>query len=277
MQDKPKWLTTTVEFLLDNVAVLATIAYATYVVYWQEFGNGNISTDQLITAVIAVLALLATSEIIERYRRLSKIEKSTDSIVALVQKQIERPSASRFFEPIPNLDPYVRKAHTIDLMGLSLTSMLNKQLSNLKEANKAGAAIRVIVANPARKSLAIKMSALRSEQTHNEGYFQKRLASSFEDIEYLNKSHQFLPANKGSFDVHLLDYAPSFGIMAFDVNQDTGMIFIEVYPHGTGYDTQIAFNLTRSRDGEWFRYFQRQFEDVWQKTATWSPRPLPTA
>jgi hypothetical protein len=276
MQDKPKWVSTAADFLIDNWAALATILYATYIIYWQDFANGKISTDRLITAVITVLGLLATSEIIERYRRLSKIEKSTTHIASLVQEQIvERPPAGRFFEAIPILDPFVKNAHTIDLMGLSLTSTLNKQLSNLREADKNGAAVRIIVANPARKSMAIRMSALRSEEKHNEGYFRKRLAASFEDIEYLQRCHQALPANKGNFNVHLLDYAPSFGIMGFDVNQPNGMVFVEVYPHGTGYDTQVAFSLSRSRDGEWFRYFLSQFEDVWQKTEKWEPCATP--
>ena len=276
MHDKPKWLTITIDFLLDNLTVLITIGYATYIVYWQEFRNGNISTDRLITAVITVLALLATSEFIERYRRLSKIEKSTDRLVSLVQNQIiDKPSASRFFEPTPVLDSYVKNAHTIDLMGFSLTSVLNKQVSNLRETIKNGGTVRIIVADPASKSLGIKMSALRSEEPENEGYYQKRLASSFEDIDYLHRSHQNLSTNKGIFDVHLVNYAPSFGIMAFDVNQPDGIIFVEVYPHGSGYDTQIAFSLTKSRDGEWFRYFQRQFEDIWKNTAKWEPHSNP--
>lgn len=272
MQDKPKWITVVVEFLLDNLAVLATIGYATFIIYWKEFGSTKIETDQLLSAVIMVLALLATSEIFERYRRLSKIEKSAGKLVEMVQKEIiDRPSASRFFEPTPVLDVYVKNAHTIDLMGLSLTSTLNKQLSNLREANKNGATVKIIVANPASKSLAVKMSTLRSEEPDNEGYYQKRLASSFEDIEYLYRSRQSSSTTAGNFEVHLLNYAPSFGIMAFDVNQPNGIIFVEVYPHGSGYDTQISFSLTKKRDGEWFNYFYGQFKDIWEHTSTWEP------
>jgi hypothetical protein len=97
MQDKPKWITVVVEFLLDNLAVLATIGYATFIIYWKEFGSTKIETDQLLSAIIMVLALLATSEIFERYRRLSKIEKSTGKLVEMVQKEIiDRPSATPF-------------------------------------------------------------------------------------------------------------------------------------------------------------------------------------
>jgi hypothetical protein len=272
MQDKPKWITVVIEFFLDNLAVLATIGYATFIIYWKEFGSTQITTDQLLSAVIMVLALLATSEIFERYRRLSKIEKSTDKLVTMIQKEIiDRPSASRFLEPIPALDVYVKNAQTIDLMGFSLTSTLNKQLSNLRESNKNGAAVRIIVANPSPKALAIKMSTLRSEEPENDGYFQKRLATSFEDIEYLHRSRQGVSIKAGSFDVHLLNYAPSFGIMAFDVGKPNGIIFVEVYPHGSCYDVQIAFSLTKSRDGEWFSHFQKEFEDMWEHTLVWEP------
>lgn len=272
MSDRPKWLTAALEFLLDNFTVLATIAYASYIIYRQEFGEADISTNQLITGILAVLGLLATSELIERYRRLSKIEKSTDKLVSMVQKEIvDRPSAIRFFENTPILDAFFKSAHTIELMGVTLTSTLDKQASNIREAINNGAKVRVILANPSPKSLAIKMATLRSEEPHVETYFKKKLDSSFEVLEYMKRMQNDQTGKSGSFEVHLVNYAPSFGIASFDFGQPNGIVFVEIYSHVSGYDTQIAFNLTKKRDGNWFDYFQNQFEDIWRNSVEWKP------
>ncbi len=203
--------------------------------------------------------------------RLRRIEKSTNNIFASVQENIiDRPSALRFFEEIPSLDTFIQNAHTIDLLGMSLTTTLNKQLSNIHDALKNDADVRIIVANPSSKSLAIRMSALRSEEPHNLAYFQKRLASTFEDIKYLKRVFATMPA-KGNFNVRLLEYAPSFSIMAFDAKQSNGVIFVEIYTHVSGYRTQVAFRLTKLRDKEWYSYFENQFDDIWEYSTDWQP------
>jgi len=259
------------EWLLDNGFDIATILVAGYlVIYYQKTPPTLDDIPFIVTWILAVLGLLAVSGFLERIRRLRRIEKTTNKLMSTVQEQIvDKPSAVRFFENIPVLDSYFKTSRTIDLLGVSLTSTLDKQASNIREAIKNGANVRVIVANPSPKALAMKMATLRSEERNNEAYFKKKLASTFEVIEYLKRKHEDELADKGSFDVHLVNYAPSFGVASFDFGQPNGVIFIEIYPHGSGYDTQIAFSLTKSRDGKWFSYFQSQFEDIWLNTISW--------
>jgi hypothetical protein len=169
-------------------------------------------------------------------------------------------------------------ANQIDLCGVSLTSTVNKQFSNLRERLKEGVNVNVLVADP--DSLALQMSAARSGSLEDEDveYFRKRLETTFNDLEYLYKSwleYQKLDSTlkKGSLSVRLIPYSPSFGIISFDANRSNGILFVELYPHYS-YGTQPTFDLTFQRDGEWYKHFVEQFEQMWKDAKPWTPKAL---
>ncbi|MEW5720623.1 MAG: hypothetical protein AB1817_18505 [Chloroflexota bacterium] len=279
MTDKPKWLNNAIDFLIDNFTVLATIAYATFVLYQREVAKSTLTTDELIAAILAVLGLLAVSEVVERYRKLSSIDRANKRILSLVENQhAERPSALAFFqkEQSPILDVYTQSANSIDMCGITLTSAINKQFGNIRERLKQGASVRLLIIDP--DSLALQMSSLRSESPDDVEYHHKRLMASLEDVKYLykswkeNQSQQGQNSKKGSFSVHLLAYAPSFGIYAFDTSQPNGAVIVEIYPHKSGFKSPPIFNLTAQRDGQWYKYFIGQFEEMWAAAKEWQPK-----
>lgn len=213
MVGKPKWVQNLTEFLIDNVTILVTIIFAGYVIYRQEIAQSAVSIDELLTAILAVLGLLATSEIVERYRRLNHIEKSSNRILALLESRFtDRASAISFFQKPPSFENYINGAHQIDMCGISLTSTINKQFSNLRESLKAGANIRILVVD--RDSLGLQMSAARSEEPDDVDYFRRRLDATFRDLEYLYKSwveyQTDTNSGAGSLSIRLISYAPSY-------------------------------------------------------------------
>ncbi|MDQ2996307.1 MAG: hypothetical protein M3R61_04535 [Chloroflexota bacterium] len=277
MPNRSKWLLSIADFLIDNIAILLTIGFAGFVIYRQEIAQIAVSTEELLTAILGVLALLATSEVIERYRRINSIQRSSSRILSLLESRFtDRPSAMAFFQKPPNPEPYVQRSSQIDLCGVTLTSAINKQFSNLRERLKEGASIRILVADP--DSLALTMSASRSESPEDIGYYGKRLEATFNDIKYLHESWKELQQldntpKKGSFSVRLLSYAPSFGVSSFDANRATGIVFVELFTHKSGFRSPPTFDLTAQRDGEWYKFFTTQFEEMWQSAKEWSPKP----
>ncbi len=274
MKSKPKWLFVFTNFILDNATVLATVIYASFLIYRREIDKANVTTDDLITGVLAVLALLATSEIIERYRKLANIEKLSIQAVTLLEGQLaDRPSAIAFFEKMPALDPLVQSSKSIDLCGFSLTSTINKQFSNLRERLKDGAHIRVLISEP--ESSATQMASLRSEDPDEGIYFNKRLAATIQDIEYLHKTWmEYQPSGKstkGVLEVRLLPYAPSFSVLVFNRNQPQGKVIVELYAHKTFMETAV-FTLNSQKDGNWYEYFVSQFEVMWKEAKKWEPK-----
>jgi hypothetical protein len=169
MTDRPKWVQNTIEFFIDNVSVLATLGTASYVIFRQSNAATKFATDDLIAAVLGVLGLLALSEFIERYRRLNSIEKISRKALFLLENRLaDRPSALSFFVKLPNIENQMKVANRIDLCGVTLTSTINRQLSNLRERLRQGATVRILIADP--ESLALKMSDLRSEDPNGEYY-----------------------------------------------------------------------------------------------------------
>jgi hypothetical protein len=278
MQEKDTWPKAVAEFLLDNLAILLTIGFAGYIIYRQEIAQTAVSTDELLTAILAVLALLATSEIIERYRRLNSIERTVKLSLAFLESRLaERPSALAFFTKPPSLDSYIQGAQQIDLCGVTLTSTINKQFGNLRERLQAGAKIRILVVDPDPDSVALRMSAERSASPDDIEYHRVRLDATLREIQYLfksweeSKSIQTGSSPAGSLAVKVLSYAPSFSILSFNAHRGNGVALVEVYPHKYGYKTPPTFDLTPKKDGDWYRYFVEQFDEMWEPAKPWYP------
>ena len=276
MSDKPKWVKRTAEFLIDNISVLTTLGTASYVIFRQSNAATKLSTDDLIAAVLGVLGLLALSEFIERYRRLNAIEKISKQTLLLLENRLaERPSALAFFVKLPNMEDRIKVASQIDMCGVTLTSTINRQLSNMRERLKQGATLRILVADP--ESLALKMSDLRSEDPAGD-YYRQKLETTLQDLEYLYNHQTRLGADaKGKFEVRLLQFAPSFGFFSFDTHRSNGNAIVELYPHVAGWGAEPCFELAPKRDGIWYGYFVEQFDQMWKGAKVWQPEVKPTS
>lgn len=277
MHLKPKWPQVVAEFLIDNLTILLTIGFAGYILYRQEIAQLSLSTDDLLTAILGILALLATSEIVERYRKLTSIDKTVTRSLSLLESRLaEHPSAIAFFQKQTNLDHYIQGAYRIDLCGVTLTSTLNKQFGNLRERLEAGAKIRILIIDP--DSTAIKMSAARSISADDTDYYRVRLDATLRDITYLHKMLEEvgkMPGNSqkaGEINVRLVSYAPSFSMLSFDPHQDNGIVFVEIYPHKMAHRLPPTFDLMPKRDGIWYLYFLDQFEEMWNAARPWEPQ-----
>lgn len=270
MSQRPKWLQWLVDLVIDNVAAIITIVTTAYIVFRQSFTSTKFSTDDLITAVLGVLGLVAFSELMERYRRIRSIERSNQRIVSLLESRLaDRSSALSFFQKMPSLDSYIQGAMQIDLCGVTLTSTINRQLSNLRDRIREGANVRILICNP--DSTAVEMSTARSEEK-NPAYYRRKLDATLQDLYYLHQSRlRQGEGAKGTFCVKFLQYAPSFGVFSFDAERPNGVTIVEIYPHGAGYGSTPIFDLLPKRDGNWYEYFLEQFEHMWQEATIWEP------
>ena len=115
---------------------------------------------------------------VERYRRLNHIERSADRTLSLIESRfLDRPSAIAFFDKPPDLGVHIQGANQIDLCGVSLTSTINKQFSNLRERLCQGAQVRVLLMDP--DSTAPRMAAERSTDSDDIEYYFTRLEATF--------------------------------------------------------------------------------------------------
>jgi hypothetical protein len=170
----------------------------------------------------------------------------------------------------------VQAANQIDLCGVTLTSTINKQFGNLRERLQSGAKIRVLVIDP--ESTALKMCAERSTKPDDTEYYRVRLDATLRELEYLFQSWEEFKAiqvdgeKMGTLSVRLMSYAPSYGILSFDPNHENGVAIVELYTHKLGYKSPPTFDLTAHRDGNWYKYFLGQFDEMWNAARPWQPR-----
>lgn len=236
---------------------------------------GKFTTDTFFQAIwvnlatgllgVALLFFLVDCYFLADELRLS------DRIEQLVQK-LEPPSAEDFFKDPPVLNEFIEQADKIDLCGVTLTGTINRQFGRLRERILDGASVRLLIIEPG--SLALDMTASRSENTESVSYYSQRLELTIKDIRYLmsvlEENKRISPQNNtmGSLEIRFIPYAPSFRIDRFRGMKDE-VLFVEIYPHQMGQFNPPIFSLTPDKDGEWYVYFSKQFDNMWEKATVW--------
>jgi hypothetical protein len=270
---KIRYLLAVYAIVLSMAVIFALIGKNQTEVGWLPYTVGlitNLSTE--LIGVVIIFLLVNLLFFVDDWNLTERVEN-------LIQRlEITRPPASDFFIKWPELDPYIQKAQQIDMCGVTLTTIINKQFSNLRDRLHAGADIRIMLIDP--DSLAPNMSAQRSTSPDDTDYYLVRLEATLREIAYLFRSWEEFKrlagtsSRSGSLVVRLLSYAPSFELISLDSNQSTGVLFVEIYIHKFGYSTPPTFDLNAHRDGIWYKFFTEQFEQMWEAARPWEPHEL---
>ncbi|MCA9932981.1 MAG: hypothetical protein H6662_17425 [Ardenticatenaceae bacterium] len=219
------------------------------------------------TELLAVTFVFLFVEVVFAIRNWDLSENIQDLITRLKHGS----SANDFFQKQPDLDRGFHSAKKIDLCGVTLTTTLSKRLSTLQARLFEGADIRILIISPLNQTL--WMATKRSERTKDIVYYKRHLDSSLRDLNHLWENWKLYQKtahpNKGSLYIRFLPYAPSFGMIGFNVGDNLGNLWIELYPHHGGYDTPPYFLLTPEKDEEWYGYFRNQYNAMWNSATEW--------
>jgi hypothetical protein len=266
---KREWLLPIINFVIDNLSAIVTLGFATYVIYRQEFSQFSFSTNDLLTAILGVLGLLTVSEIIERYRKLHKIEKTTDLIAAAIQSRVgEQPPASLFFLPEKlKLTDDIRKSKTMYMCGINLASILESEYFEIFNSLREKATLKLLLVEP--ESPAFYSAINKGQEPIDKEVQSSRLLAAYKNIESLQKllreNREKFPNQTGILEVRMISsYSPSFGLLIFDPEKAHGKVVVIIHPHKSGYKMNPRFVLTPNRDGDWYKYFVSQFDEMWQ-------------
>lgn len=264
---KTKYLLATY-LVVTALAIICLFVSRSYVAEgtWVESMLQNLSAE--LFGVVLIFFLVNRFFLVEEWETSERIEKLLEKL-----ETFESTSAEQFFRAIPNLDTYIQSATQIDWCGVTMEEEVHSNISKLRDRLKAGANIRILIADP--KSQALEMSTLRSDGIKIDRY-QKKLDSVLDDMKYLHRSwtdykRTEAAKNVGDFSVRLLPYAPSFGIFSFNKGQSDSVVFSEIYAHADGFGSFPTFSLTPQRDGEWYSFFTSQFEQMWETATQWEP------
>lgn len=249
-----------VGWLFDNVFdVLTILLAASVVIRYQIRPPTPTDIAEIATWILGVLGLLAVSGLWERNRRLHRIEKLSEEGRNLALRYLSRKvHASDFFLSEDRLTAKeLSSASTVYFVGLTLARTSREFLYALGQRLTAGATVRFVILDPELNSV-LEQAYLRSFSAPIE-FWRDTLKTTGTVIDALAKS----PNNKGTVEVGYLPYIPSFGLAMVDPDQAHGICFVEMYQHRSA-KPHPTFELRASDDQYWFKYFQEQFDRMWE-------------
>lgn len=230
---------------------------------WATFAV-NLSTE--IMGAVILFFLVNMFFLIEEWDVAERVEE--------ILQTLEHPSAAKFFvNQLPSgtdLRNYIRGSQRVDMCGLTLNSTLHRTLPEIRSCLSRGGRVRMMIVDLSYENL--KRAAMRSGEAqdwaHFMEYYKAKLCSSIKTLQNLRASFP-----NGNIEVRFLPYLPSFGLLKFEFINNfsvSAMIGVEIYPYGMrGFAKMPYFVLERERDGEWFNYFEEQFESLWRNSKDW--------
>jgi len=248
-----------IEFVIDNLFDIATIAIAALVVIRYEIRTPT-QTDvpEITTWILAVLGLIAVSGLWDRNRRLHRIEKLAEESRDLASRHLSgRVRASDFFRTNRDLpEQAFASTNEIYLSGMTLSRTSREYMHILSQRLMAGAHIRIMIADPSidvvLRDLALRDGDLTAEE------YRTRLHA----VQALIKVIAETPASTGRVEVGYLPSAPAFGFVMLDPDQPHGICSVELYHHRSTEPTAI-FELRATDDPHWYKFFRQQYELLW--------------
>lgn len=244
-------------FLLENLPSLLTVAFAAYVLIQSQ--RSTLQLMEVLLWLLGIIGLLATSELVERHRTLRKIERvSRETLEAVKDFQIA-PSAESLFEREPSspLAGFLNFSE-IYISGMNLRRTATSHIGLFESRLREGATLKFLLVDP--DSDAVSIIAERNYVYRDAEILKSVIESSLESLRQIGAGQNV----KGSPEVKVLRYVPSYGLTIIDPNRTGARIRVDVYPYRVPPEDSPCFWLERDKDGKWFQFFLAQFRAMWE-------------
>jgi hypothetical protein len=247
-----------IENWVNAVALLITVLLG-----YRSLTTGNV--NDYLQAVLAVLGLLALSQLAVGYSSILRDHEIKDLSASVKSLSEDKLSAELFFttrKDLPPLDSRLYAAkHTIDALGLSLTTLAITRQGMLRDLRDAGIKLRLIVTNPNNESVqkAIAMKSLEIETAERHARLVRTVIENLGAI--AGKS------GDGTIEVRITDHVPFFSYVGTDTwaPEGSGRISIEYYLNKVPLQQNPIFILNAVTDQHWYEMFREQFEFYWNQ------------
>ena len=246
-----------VGYLLDYGPIVITVVAATAASIFAI--RTDTSAEELLQWVIIVLGFLATTQLIDKFRTLRKIESKLDELA-----NQQRLGAEEFFKKdFIDLQERIANESSVAINGITLVRTSNTFLVSFRRCLRNGGQVRILITDPEHP--AIQIAAARFEKHQNFEKIQSECRLSLDNFEALARDKDL----GKRFKVGLAPISPAFGIWLIDAGTPKAEIWAELYGFRAEHDPVI--HLLPYRDGSWFEYFQKQFESMWSTSKQWKP------
>lgn len=257
-KQKRKYLIAVYSVILLTAIILAIVAYHSASSNFKQSTLLNLATELLGVFIIFVLVnrIFSLDEwnLSERINLLlNKIENS------------EEVSSDKFFHNKNSIKAHISNAEKIRLCGATLSTTIDNNLSDFRDFLRKGGELKILVMKNVDENL--KFASNRSEDDNSKTYYENKLNATMHNIKYLNtNTKNFSKKYSGQLLVGVLLYPPSIGIQIFENNHQNRTCIIEMYAHHVGWGESPHFTLDSDKDSNWYTYFEKQFDAMWEKS-----------
>jgi hypothetical protein len=215
-------------------------------------------------ATLSTMGVLATTVLAGRLQ-LRRLNTTTSALSTQIREGLGGPpSADRLLRfSRPGADADLRTAHEIAIIGVTLNRTLRTHLDDLRNCLRRGGVVRIAVIDPARD--VVTEAARRSTIPDTPEIFAHRLRPTLDLLRELAGS-----TGPGRMETRLIGFVPAVGLLMIDPAGAHGQVRVEIYSHRFA-GPEPTLPLRAGRDHLWYRYFRREFEQIWS-----AGRPVPS-
>lgn len=252
-------------FIISNAPdVLALIIAATLVVKYGLSPLEQKDLPVLLQSVLAILVLLSISGLIDRNRRMARIQSLAERTNAIVEGRLNKPPLVTDVIKGPEHQLDIDSAHEILLSGVVLGRSIRAYGASIRKQISSGASVRIIIVDPKIRSLSEHFARRSPLRGTDAKFWQARMAQSEAVIRALSEG---LPSSNGNLKIGFLPFIPGFGITVVNPKGSDGVCAVKLYLHLVDIEEPV-FVMQNSMDPHWCRIFSEQFELQWSKCRT---------
>ena len=243
--------------ITEHAPTILTVFIGAYVVLKNQ--EKAYEVTKLLEWIITILALIATSMLIERFIRLSKIEKAVEEINTSLKNKSDKASLDGILLNRKQLEPLEERlqfSKNIQIVGASLFRLTTEYMGFFEEKALEGCKFQFLLLNPDCELTKLTATYVVYEIANVETYISNVQTA----IENLKK---FKTKFSDYVEIKIIDYIPAYSMIITDSEKDIGTIRIEFYPFSVPTRERPHIVLQKSREPVWYKFFQKQFESMW--------------
>jgi hypothetical protein len=238
-------------FRRENAVALIVIAVA--ILSLTDLAK-NLNIDKQ-GVTLALLAFLAIDALTERLGYLDRIENSLNK---LGESFSFKPTAKLFLKTRvqkPPLEELLASAQEVWINARNLNTVIIPHYNLFERRLAEGCSFRIIMIDPDSLS-----AQLASEIGLNPTGYKDRMQMAITSLKQLAGQ----PTNTGRLELRLINFLPPFSLLIKDGKRSYGWMSVELYGYRVSARERPSFELTSSTDELWFKFYLKQFEDMWE-------------
>lgn len=174
-------------------------------------------------------------------------------------KTLDKMEPLRKRSEIPDPITHAREASEICILVVDGATIINSFAQFYKSKLQDGCNLRIILLNSDNQNI-LETWYLLTKHTRTKRHFENT-------IDFLGELVN-LPGAKGKCEIHMSKVFLPYSIFGKDFGKESGSMIVEYQSYKVEADDRPHILLTAADNQYWFRYYENQFNSVWNESET---------